>query len=708
MLKLENINKSYNNELILKNINLYFENTGFISILGPSGSGKTTLLNIISGLIKPDSGTIQYNNLLLNKFNRKSWDSFRTYNLSYIFQDYKLLEDITVIDNIKIVTNNNNKIKQLLAKLEINKIQKQKVNKLSGGEKQRVAIARALVNDPDILLADEPTGALDTINSVKIMNILKEISKNKLVIIVTHNIELAKKYSDKIIYIKDGTTEHNDYIKEFTDIKTTILKKNKSSIKSIIKLALNGLKSKKKRTILTSLASSIGIITMALVLLISNGFNKDLKNYEETTLSKIPITISNGIYEKKSNSEKLKDNQINIKKKDEYLHENNIDNNYLNYINKLNNNYYISYKYDINLPLLTNKYKYIDISYFNMIPYKDNDYIKENYNIIYGRNINNYNEVLLAIDEKNMVEEDLLMTFGINTDIEYNKLINTKIKIIPNDIYYKEENNYFIVNNDLQYQYSNGIELTIVGIVKEKEPIKNISTILYNKELIDKYLTINENSKIVKKYLNTDNVIIPSNTTKDKILSYLGYKTIPYEIEIYANNIYDKENLIKYLDNYNKEEDKIIYIDITKDMLELLKNIINIITIVLVTFSLISLIVSSIMISIITNMRVLERTKDIGILRSIGKSRKTISRLFNIENILIGIISSIISSLIVYILVNPINILLNKLLDMGNILEYNYKYMLILSLLNITITMLSGYIPSKKASKKEIITCFNT
>lgn len=708
MLKLENINKSYNNELILKNINLYFEDTGFISILGPSGSGKTTLLNIISGLIKPDSGTIQYNNLLLNKFNRKSWDSFRTYNLSYIFQDYKLLEDITVIDNIKIVTNNNNKIKQLLAKLEINKIQKQKVNKLSGGEKQRVAIARALANDPDILLADEPTGALDTINSVKIMNILKEMSKNKLVIIVTHNIELAKKYSDKIIYIKDGTIEHNDYIKEFTDIKTTILKKNKSSIKSIIKLALNGLKSKKKRTILTSLASSIGIITMALVLLISNGFNKDLKNYEETTLSKIPITISNGIYEKKSNSEKLKDNQINIKKKDEYLHENNIDNNYLNYINKLNNNYYISYKYDINLPLLTNKYKFIDISYFNMIPYKDNDYIKENYNIIYGRNINNYNEVLLAIDENNMVEEDLLMTFGINTDIEYNKLINTKIKIIPNDIYYKEENNYFIVNNDLQYQYSNGIELTIVGIVKEKEPIKNISTILYNKELIDKYLTINENSKIVKKYLNTDNVIIPSNTTKDKILSYLGYKTIPYEIEIYANNIYDKENLIKYLDNYNKEEDKIIYIDITKDMLELLKNIINIITIVLVTFSLISLIVSSIMISIITNMRVLERTKDIGILRSIGKSRKTISRLFNIENILIGIISSIISSLIVYILVNPINILLNKLLDMGNILEYNYKYMLILSLLNITITMLSGYIPSKKASKKEIITCFNT
>lgn len=708
MLKLENINKSYNNELILKNINLYFEDTGFISILGPSGSGKTTLLNIISGLIKPDSGTIQYNNLLLNKFNRKSWDSFRTYNLSYIFQDYKLLEDITVIDNIKIVTNNNNKIKQLLAKLEINKIQKQKVNKLSGGEKQRVAIARALANDPDILLADEPTGALDTINSVKIMNILKEISKNKLVIIVTHNIELAKKYSDKIIYIKDGTTEHNDYIKEFTDIKTTILKKNKSSIKSIIKLALNGLKSKKKRTILTSLASSIGIITMALVLLISNGFNKDLKNYEETTLSKIPITISNGIYEKKSNSEKLKDNQINIKKKDEYLHENNIDNNYLNYINKLNNNYYISYKYDINLPLLTNKYKFIDISYFNMIPYKDNDYIKENYNIIYGRNINNYNEVLLAIDENNMVEEDLLMTFGINTDIEYNKLINTKIKIIPNDIYYKEENNYFIVNNDLQYQYNNGIELTIVGIVKEKEPKKNISTILYNKELIDKYLTINENSKIVKKYLNTDNVIIPSNTTKDKILSYLGYKTIPYEIEIYANNIYDKENLIKYLDNYNKEEDKIIYIDITKDMLELLKNIINIITIVLVTFSLISLIVASIMISIITNMRVLERTKDIGILRSIGKSRKTISRLFNIENILIGIISSIISSLIVYILVNPINILLNKLLDMGNILEYNYKYMLILSLLNITITMLSGYIPSKKASKKEIITCFNT
>ena len=227
MLKLENINKSYNNELILKNINLYFENTGFISILGPSGSGKTTLLNIISGLIKPDSGTIQYNNLLLNKFNRKSWDSFRTYNLSYIFQDYKLLEDITVIDNIKILTNNNNKIKQLLAKLEINKIQKQKVNKLSGGEKQRVAIARALANDPDILLADEPTGALDTINSVKIMNILKEISKNKLVIIVTHNIELAKKYSDKIIYIKDGTIEHNDYIKEFTDIKTTILKKNK-------------------------------------------------------------------------------------------------------------------------------------------------------------------------------------------------------------------------------------------------------------------------------------------------------------------------------------------------------------------------------------------------------------------------------------------------------------------------------------------------
>ena len=378
MLKLKNICKSYNvfknKSIILDNITLDFNKNELVFILGASGSGKSTLLNIISGNIKCDSGEIMLDDVCVNKLSDKKMNNYRSNVIGNIFQDYNLIEYMSVIDNIMLAFNgysNSKKIDDLLKKLGLYEKKKMIVSRLSGGEKQRVAIARALINDPDIILADEPTGALDSKNSIQVMEILKEIAKNKLVIVVSHDINLANKYASRIINIKDGKCEYLPILDDKSILSKQ--KKRKNKYMSVLNLAIKNLWLKKTRTLFTSLAISLGIISMFIVSNLYYNFSDEIKKLENDVVSVFPIAISNGEFELLDNNIKSSNNKIIIKDRKKNYQKNVINKKYIDYINKIKEIKYITYNYDIFLPFVSDKYKYMDNSYFVIIP--DNEYI---------------------------------------------------------------------------------------------------------------------------------------------------------------------------------------------------------------------------------------------------------------------------------------------------------------------------------------------
>ena len=307
MLQLKNISKKYKTgdliQIALNNVNLSFRNSEFVSILGPSGSGKTTLLNIIGGLDHYDTGDLIINNISTKKYKAKDWDSYRNHTIGFVFQSYNLIPHQNILTNVELaltisgITRKYRKKKALeaLEKVGLKEQAHKKPNQLSGGQMQRVAIARALVNNPDILLADEPTGALDSATSVQVMELLKEVAKDRLVIMVTHNPELAQKYSTRIVNLKDGkiTGDSNPYIPEEKNENPQHKNLGKSSMSRLtaFSLSLNNLLSKKGRTILTSFAGSIGIIGIALILSLSTGFQNYIDKIQEDTLTSYPLTI---------------------------------------------------------------------------------------------------------------------------------------------------------------------------------------------------------------------------------------------------------------------------------------------------------------------------------------------------------------------------------------------------------------------------------
>ena len=716
MLRLINVNKSYkygkNMEVILDNINIDFKNQELVFILGVSGSGKSTLLNIIGGMLEIDSGSIMLDNQDITKFNHQMMCYYRNNMIGFIHQDYHLVEYMSVVDNIKLgqtIKNNNQNMNDLLKKLGIYNKKNTCVNRLSGGEKQRVAIARAIINNPDIILCDEPTGALDSHNSIKIMNILKEISQNKLVIVVSHDEELAKKYADRIININDGKVEYN---KQEDCNKFHQINKKKISLLSIIKLAIKNLSLKKMRTIFTSIAISIGFICMVLVLCLSKSFNEELDKLEKDIVSNYPINIYNGEFTipntNLSNSKNDFKNKVVIKNKEDYLQTNKINIKYINYLKQISEISYLGYNYDISIPIISDRYQFLDNQYLKILP--SNRLVYDNYTIVYGKNITSMNEILLKLDSNNCVDSELLRVFNIKEDINYQDLIGRKLKIILNDEYYLKNGEYYYINNDLkQMYYDSEIELSIVGIIKEKTIIDDSNYLYYSQDLVEHILNINSQSQIVKEQLFKDYNLLGVNLDKNELLSFLGYESLPTGINIYVNNLSDKEIVLKKLDKYNEDnpKEKLIYVDVMQEAIDLLKNIINVITIILVVFSLISIFVSSLMIFILTNNRVMERIKEIGILKSLGARKKDITRLFNIENLIISIIASFIGIIIINILVNPINNIMSILLEDDGMFKVYPELLLICTIFNILITIISGYFPAKIAGRKNIIDCIN-
>lgn len=765
MLELKNINKSYKTgnfvQHALKNVNLSFQKNEFVAILGPSGSGKTTLLNIIGGLDRYDSGDLIINGKSTKKFKATEWDSYRNNCVGFIFQSYNLISHISVLENVEMALtlsgykrkNKKEKALEALEKVGLKDHAYKKPNQLSGGQMQRVAIARSLVNDPDIILADEPTGALDSATSVQIMNLIKEIAKDKLAIMVTHNPELAKDYANRIIEFKDGEilSDSNPINSEEENLGKVHIKKTVLSYLSAIHLSFNNIKTKKGRTFLTAFAASIGIIGIALILSLSNGFQLQIDKFEKSTLSQMPITISSQAMQMDESTieEQM---QTNTDKKDKYpnekvvkptesvvekmIHTNNITSDYLNYVDSIDKNLLsgISYLKKTSLNLVTvdkdNNYKKIDMS--NSMSYqlfptrtseKETGVVEDNYDVLAGSIDSKEIGLILAIDSKNGVDKSLIESLGFDStkNISFNDILNKEIKLVINNDYYKQLGANFIPDTDYEKMYNseNSITVKIKAIIRgkeDKEMFTNQAAIYYTGALVDKIISINKESDIVKKQEELDyNILTGANfdetTTKNDVLAYLGADEIPAVIYLYPKDFKSKDKITSYLDKYNKnkkDEDKITYTDMAKLMSSLSSGIMDAITVVLIAFSSISLVVSSIMIAIITYISVLERTKEIGILRALGARAKDITRVFNAETMLIGLCSGILGLVIAYLLTFPANRIIENLSGLASVAKLNPIHALILLLISVSLTVLSGFIPAKMASKKDPVVALRT
>ncbi len=760
MLELKNIKKSYNtgsfSQQALKGINLQFRKSEFVAILGASGSGKTTLLNIIGGLDRYDSGDLIINNKSTKKFKDNDWDSYRNNCIGFVFQSYNLIGHISVLENVEMgmtlsgisVKKRRKKALEVLDKVGLSSHVHKRPNQLSGGQMQRVAIARALANDPDIILADEPTGALDSTTSVQIMELIKEISKDKLVIMVTHNAELASDYASRIINLKDGKliSDSNPIKNNKNDAKFKI-KKTAMSYMTALKLSFNNILNKKGRTLLTAFASSIGIIGIALILSLSNGFDIQIKKFERDTLSIMPIMIS-------EQSMNMDEETIKSLQKDMYetsndfpdnlevypkssvmtemTYKNVITKDFVDYIEKIDNDLIggVSYTRSLGINVITDKYTPFQFTYLNSLAYprkfnNDNTVIEETYDLLYGKLPENKNELVLVINSKNNLDKDLLNSLGFDGEkdsISFEEIVNKEFKLVLNDDYYKELGSYFTLNTDFKSLYDSGETLKIVGILRGKEDKKivaaNSSGIMYTEELVKYIIEKNKESKIVKLQESADyNVLTGEKFTDDEtgmetkknLLGYLGGSEIPVAINIFPKDFDSKDEITTYLDEYNKNHDqKIVYTDMGAMISSLSGNVMDAITVVLIAFSAISLIVSSIMIGIITYISVLERTKEIGVLRALGARKKDITRVFNAETFIIGVTSGLIGLIIARLLIFPANSIIYDLTSLNNVAKMNPIHALLLLCVSMALTVIGGAIPAIMASKKDPVIALRT
>lgn len=778
MLELKNIKKSYKTgefvQHALKGVSLTFDRNEFVCILGASGSGKTTLLNIIGGLDRYDSGDLIINNMSTKKFNDNLWDAYRNNCVGFIFQSYNLIGHLSVLENVEMsltlsgVKNKKDKALSALDRVGLKDHAYKKPNQLSGGQMQRVAIARAIVNDPEVILADEPTGALDTKTSKQIMELIKEISKEKLVIMVTHNPDLAKKYATRIIEVKDGEVISDSLPKEkYKDKNNIEIKKTKMSLLTALKLSFNNIRTKKGRTFLTAFASSIGIIGISIILSLSNGFDKQVDIYQKNTLSNFPITISKSTM---SMDEKQMEEMMGsmMPGEDDYpkdkviysfdinsydmLHTNNITKEYIEYIEKLDDSLIsgISFTRATNLNLLVKNgedVKSVSSNELNMgvIPKEldKEDFMMEAFDLLDGDYPKDITDIVLVVDSKNRVDTKILKALGLRDKdkIDFKEVLGKEIKLVFNNQYYTKYMNMFIPNSNLDDVYYNKENLTlkIVGIVRNKEDnylgqiatsmnslgnitdtssmmsSNNIGSILYKNDLVEKVISVNSNSDIVLSQSKSDNSVFTGekldSDSKENMLLYLGSKDEPFMINIYPKDFESKDKIIEYLDKYNidkNDENKIVYNDLASTFISFGSKIMDAITVVLIAFSAVSLVVSSIMIGIITYISVLERTKEIGVLRSLGARKKDVSRVFNAETFIVGVLSGLIGVLIARLLIIPVNIILKDLTGLSNVAILDPLHALLLIVISTTLTLIGGAIPANMASKKDPVIALRT
>ena len=887
MLELNDIKKDYvsgsTTVSALKGINLRFRDCEFVSILGQSGCGKTTMLNIIGGLDKYTSGDLKINGVSTKNYQDRDWDFYRNNSIGFVFQSYNLIPHQTVLSNVELAltlsgvskTERKRRAIEALEKVGLGEQIHKKPNQMSGGQMQRVAIARALVNNPDILLADEPTGALDTETSIQIMELLKEISKDRLIIMVTHNPELAKDYSTRIVRLLDGviTDDSDPYTledmeadiraKEAAKVKTSEKKIKKSGKKqktsmsffTALSLSFNNLMTKKTRTILTAFAGSIGIIGIAMILSISNGIQLYIDRVQRDTLSSYPITLQaesidissmvtsmtgNSDSEEHEDKSKIYSNDImgdmintmvkevksnNLSEFKKYIENGGSD--IKSYVSD------IQYSYDVPLNIYM-KDTSNGVEQLNPSTMFDSIYgegvtgtssamssgmgmgmfsnssvwnqllgnqqvLDEQYDVLAGHWPENFNEVVLVTDKNNEVDDYTLYSLGLKDpeevrtlfkkmmvgesyetekDISYtfDEILDTEFKLVmPTDMYkyndvtgtwddYSKDDKYMtnVVNN--------GTDIKVCGIIRPNDDAVSTSIssgIGYTAKLTEYIIEEVKNSEIAKAQLADTSVDVftgvpfdndrnteitmddvnaymatlspeesaqmqamTSGMSDDQILqlfsaslkarttdatldsnkSKLGITDLdtPSQIDIYATDFDSKEKVQNIIKDYNKlqqddgkEENVINYTDYVGIMMSSVSTIINAISYVLIAFVAISLIVSSIMIGIITYISVLERTKEIGVLRSIGASKKDVSRIFNAETLIEGFVSGALGIVVTLLLCIPANALIKHLTDISNVAQLPVAGGVILIIISMFLTFIAGLIPAKLAAKKD-------
>lgn len=847
MLQCKNIIKDYvsGDEIVhaLKGVSLSFREHEFVSILGQSGCGKTTFLNIIGGLDHYTSGDLIINGKSTKDYSDKDWDTYRNHQVGFVFQSYNLIMHQSVLSNVELaltLTGVNKEERRKRAIEALNKVGlsdqiHKKPTQMSGGQMQRVAIARAIVNNPDIILADEPTGALDSATSVQIMEILKEISKDKLVIMVTHNPQLADEYSSRIIRLKDGSlvSDSNPFNEQEMNVDMSVLKRPDMSFKMACSLSLNNLMTKKARTFLTSFAGSIGIIGIALIMSLSHGMQSYIDQMENDTMASYPIeiqanssdmsTLMTTMMGMKKESKEHNDSKIYSRPYVEDVLEslssskkNNLSA-FKSYIESSKGKEFrktakaIEYDYNLNLQVynentdsglvqvspngLLDKLGMSDMmsiqSQFMDSSAMTNDQVwlslpeskklrDDEYQLIEGKWPTNYNEVALEVDENNEITDYALYSLGLLDQDElvknYQKILNgetdkiskTKLKsysvddilnlkfrlVLNSDLYQKVNGLWINQSENESYMkdvVSKSPEIKVVGIIKPSESTVSQPTMggVYYTKAMEEYVTSKtENAQIVKEqkanpniniftqtefssgqkmsmsnltneqmiqlssmsqeelmnYMNTYNENI--NATYDSNLTKLGVVDYsnPTKISLYASSFDGKEKLSDLITDYNKKQTKsnvITYNDFIGTMLSSVTSVVNIISYVLIAFVSVSLIVSSIMIGIITYISVLERTKEIGILRSIGASKKDITRVFNAETFIIGLISGVLGILITLVLNVPISVVVENMTGVSHIAKLPVNGAVFLIFIDLVLTILAGLIPSKIASKKD-------
>lgn len=746
----------------LKGVNLEFKENEFVSILGPSGCGKTTLLNIIGGLDRYTNGDLLIEGKTTKNFKDQDWDAYRNATIGFVFQTYNLISHLSVLDNVEMslrlagVSSKERKerAKKVLVEVGLEDHLYKRPNQLSGGQMQRVAIARALVNNPKILLADEPTGALDSETSKQIMKLIQKISKNRLVIMVTHNAEIANLYSDRTIHLLDGLVTDDSRptdLKKEERVEKLINQRTSMSYGTAIKTSFKNLLTKKGRTIITAIAGSIGIIGIALVLAISNGMTQYTSRLQSDTLAGFPITIDQTVV-RFGPPEEVTNPRPDLEFIDEDVfysynressltqHKNLITSEFMEYLGGMDVSHYnsISYARGINLNLVnqSDNGAYIRVqtsssgnpffggsSYFNELP-NNQVFIKSQYDVIFGEFASTYDEVVLIVDERNRINVSLLENLGISIEDEYtsSSLIGRTFKVVLNNTYYQDVSGVFIPTADYETMYNDSasITLTISGILRVKEDASTeiLSTgIGYTTFLTDYLLEVEKNSFVVIAQKANPNMNVLTGLPFNQIITYeqvmrsIGGDDTPVGIQIYPVSFDYKDEIKKYIDAYNvgkAEVDQIIYTDLAESISSTIQGLINTITIILSAFASISLVVSSVMIGIITYVSVVERTKEIGIMRSLGARKKDISRIFNAETLLIGFTAGLIGIFIAYILIIPINVIVERFIDETGFASLLVIHALLLVVLSTGLTLIAGLFPSRIASNKDPVVALRT
>ena len=847
MLEIKGISKIYMTESFdqkaLDNVSICFRENEFVSILGPSGSGKTTLLNIVGGLDQYTAGDLIINGVSTKEYNDRDWDTYRNHSIGFVFQSYNLISHQSILSNVELALTlsgvskkeRRKKAEAALKKVGLKDHIYKRPNQLSGGQMQRVAIARALVNDPDIVLADEPTGALDSKTSEQIMDLLKEVAKDRLVIMVTHNKELAEEYSTRIVELKDGkvTNDTNpfDGVKEKKKDSKKV-KKTNMSFGTALGLSLNNLMTKKGRTFLTAFAGSIGIIGIALILSLSSGVQNYIDRVQEETLTSYPLTVDAATIDMTSMMTEMQEKQnkeIEKSKGSNKVYSNNTigdmmsissskvkSNNIKDFIKYINDGKKldeytteVSFQYNLNLQLFksdtTNGIVQVHpdtvLKSMGMSDqeglmmgdvwvemFENEEMNNQLYEVVSGRMPKKYNEVVLLMDENNRVTDYVLYAIGLKdqkelevmmkdimagkeietkvTSYSYDEILDLEFKLLLNTDYYEKVGSTWVNKKEDENFLKNKIDsaetIKIVGIIKPNEnatiATNPMGGVLYTKDLETYVINKINDAEIVKEQKANSEVNVltgfkfsndkfsmsdltveqqkylaslspeemanlinmykeQEKATYESVLKELGSINLeePMSIHIYAKDFESKDMIKEIINTYNDKQEKagheenvINYSDMVGLLMSGITGIIDIISYVLISFVSISLVVSSIMIGIITYISVLERTKEIGILRAVGASKKDVSRVFNAETLIVGLGAGLLGVLITLLLNIPINLIIKSLTDVSGISKLPLGGAIVLIVISTVLTMIAGLIPAKVASKKDPVEALRT